>query len=109
MVTVTNQAGGQVITHGDGSHAVLAQSIGGGGGVGGEGGGVVGRGGSGGYGGTGGAVILNNYGTVSTTGDNARSLYAQSVGGGGGHGGRPSAWWRRAVRAAEPATAAMSP
>lgn len=86
-VTVTNQAGGEVITHGKGSHAVFSQSIGGGGGAGGGGSGIVGYGGSGGYGGTGGTVKLNNAGTVKTTGENARGLFAQSVGGGGGDGG----------------------
>lgn len=86
-VTVANQAGGEVITHGKGSHAVFSQSVGGGGGAGGGGGGVVGYGGGGGYGGTGGTVVLSNAGTVTTYGDNARGLYAQSVGGGGGDGG----------------------
>lgn len=86
-VSVTNQSGGEVITHGTGAHAVYAQSIGGGGGAGGGGSGIVGVGGSGAAGGFGGIVEANNAGLIQTYGENARGIYAQSVGGGGGDGG----------------------
>ncbi len=99
-VTVTND--GRVTTLGEGSHGVLAQSVGGGGGDGGmafnevlyEGGGddprahvKVGVGGIGGTGGDGGKVQVTNRGAVDTLGKNAVGLLAQSVGGGGGNGG----------------------
>lgn len=95
-VNVNNQ--GKIITGGDISHAMLAQSIGGGGGQ----GGVAYAsgtnktnlsatlGGSGGEGNTGGEVWLGNSGTIFTHGDASYGLFAQSVGGGGGH------WRRRA-------------
>ncbi len=85
-VTVTNS--GEIDTGGARSHAIQAQSIGGGGGDGGTTGGVFFTlGGSGGGGGDGGAVTVNNSGNLSTTGDDARGVFAQSVGGGGGNGG----------------------
>ncbi|HEY6927146.1 MAG TPA: hypothetical protein VI653_26955, partial [Steroidobacteraceae bacterium] len=86
-VSLSNLSGGLVITHGDGSDALFGQSIGGGGGAGGGANAIVGVGGPGGAGGNGGAVQVNNAGEVDTFGDNARGIYAQSVGGGGGDGG----------------------
>ena len=44
-------------------------------------------GGSGGWGGAAGQVDVNNYGMVTTGGDNAIGIFAQSLGGGGGNGG----------------------
>ena len=78
---------GTIFTAGNFSHGVFAQSIGGGGGDGGAGGGIVGVGGSGGAGGLGGKVDVSNWGGITTIGDVARGIYAQSIGGGGGDGG----------------------
>ncbi|MEW6254927.1 MAG: autotransporter outer membrane beta-barrel domain-containing protein [Pseudomonadota bacterium] len=89
-VTVTNS--GTIITLGDSSYGILAQSIGGGGGVG------VGAtssenknlvltgvlGGTGGSGNTGGMVLVTNRGSITTSGAEAHGIVAQSVGGGGG-------------------------
>jgi hypothetical protein len=97
QVTVNNYSG--VLTTGDGSGALFAQSIGGGGGNGGGGigygtGGTVGVdlaiGGKGGSGGDGGDVFVNNYatGAIVTVGAGAPGIFAQSVGGSGGTGGR---------------------
>ena len=97
QVTVNNYSG--VLTTGDGSGAIFAQSIGGGGGNGGGGiaygtGGTVsvavGIGGKGGSGGAGGSVNVNNYanGAIVTVGAGAAGIFAQSVGGAGGTGGR---------------------
>ncbi|MEP9375063.1 autotransporter outer membrane beta-barrel domain-containing protein [Aquabacter sp. CN5-332] len=48
---------------------------------------AFGVGGSGGGGGSGGPVGIQNDGTITTRGDNAYGIFAQSVGGGGGIGG----------------------
>lgn len=86
-VTVTNT--GTIITGGTGSFGVLAQSVGGGGGDGGSSGGVFSTGGRAGSGGQGAAVTVTQggYGHISTAGDHASALVAQSIGGGGGNGG----------------------
>jgi len=88
-VTVTNT--GTVATYGDFSAAVLAQSVGGGGGVGGSRNFVpfVALGARGGLGGSAGTVTLNldGAGTITTEGEFAQGVLAQSVGGGGGVGG----------------------
>ncbi len=81
-------------------HGILAQSIGGGGGNGGlnvsgqisAGSGtdiaiVAGVGGNGGTGADAGRVDVNHTGSVTTMGDQARAVFAQSIGGGGGVGG----------------------
>jgi hypothetical protein len=78
---------GNITTKGDGARGIVAQSIGGGGGDGGSGGGIVTIGGSGEGGGTGGLVTVSNYGAISTGGDDATGILAQSIGGGGGNGG----------------------
>jgi hypothetical protein len=100
LATLTNLE--TVTTWGDGSHGMLAQSIGGGGGNGGDstaastlsarsGKGValnMGLGGSGGTGGDGGGVIMTNSAATSrieTYGQNAAGMVAQSIGGGGGN------------------------
>jgi hypothetical protein len=90
-VNVSNE--GNVLTLGDGSNGILAQSVGGGGGVG-SGGSIKGSAakasgsmtvtGNNGEGGSGGAVNVTNSGTVLTYGGDAAAIYAQSVGGGGG-------------------------
>ena len=89
-----------VITLGDTSAGIIAQSQGGGGGIGGfnvaiAGAGAagiaasvqVGLGGTGGNGGSGGAVTLTSVGSISTEGFKSNGLTAQSIGGGGGTGG----------------------
>ncbi|HKT79156.1 MAG TPA: autotransporter domain-containing protein, partial [Vicinamibacterales bacterium] len=85
---------GTVTTTGIGSHAIFAQSVGGGGGAGGSGvldlglglwsGGI---GGDSGTSGNGHDVITNADGRINTFGDGAFGIFAQSVGGGGGAGG----------------------
>jgi uncharacterized protein YhjY with autotransporter beta-barrel domain len=86
-VSVTQEATGQIITHGTNAYGILAQSVGGGGGSGGGGGAIAGYGGSSGHGGLGGMVTVTNYGQIWTYGESAKGIYAQSVGGGGGDGG----------------------
>jgi hypothetical protein len=99
---VTLSSKGSVITHGEGSFGMLAQSIGNGGGnsssttvavetsdsdenpansI------NVSIGLDGGVGGRAGNVTLDAEGWVSTDGNNAHAIFAQSVGGGGGNGG----------------------
>ncbi|MHC5653721.1 hypothetical protein [Stappia sp. ICDLI1TA098] len=92
--TVNVTSHGKIITAGDNSLGILAQSIGGGGGKSGytvDGGislniaSTLGQ--TGGYGGEGGEVNVYNYGKIVTMGDLASAIVAQSIGGGGGHGG----------------------
>lgn len=85
--TVTVNNSGVISTQSDGSNGILAQSIGGGGGSGGDVGGLVALSGSGGGGGNGSTVVVDNSGQVSTNGNRADAVFAQSVGGGGGTGG----------------------
>jgi hypothetical protein len=97
---VTGVLQGDYLTLGDGSTAVLAQSLGGGGGNGGititggiaaslgdNGAASIGIGGTGGSGNTAGDVQLSLAGNVVTQGANADAIVAQSIGGGGGNGG----------------------
>ena len=98
-VVVTNR--GDLQTQGDDSHGIFAQSVGGGGGNGGSSVSVsafvgVAIGGDGGDGGNGGDVDIafeapspgsTDVASIVTSGDRARGLFAQSVGGGGGSGG----------------------
>ncbi len=92
-VTVT--AGGTIVTDGERSHGIFAQSVGGGGGeAGGAGGGEMAvssvsfmMGGSGGTGGSGGDVAVTTSAAIHTHADSAIGVLAQSVGGGGGSGG----------------------
>ena len=98
--TVTASTSANVVTKGDASVGILAQSVGGGGGNGGfnvapalagagTGSGAisVGLGGSGGSGGTGGVVNLTVENDVGTEGVQSSAVVAQSIGGGGGNGG----------------------
>jgi uncharacterized protein YhjY with autotransporter beta-barrel domain len=89
-VSVVNQTNGNITTSGARAHAIYAQSIGGGGGSGGGAGALVGVGGTGAAGGNGGSVSVENYGQIQTSGQDARGIYAQSIGGGGGDGGNSS-------------------
>ncbi|WP_138465696.1 autotransporter outer membrane beta-barrel domain-containing protein [Poseidonocella sp. HB161398] len=85
---------GSIVTEGESSFAIVAQSVGGGGGIGGTGSGVFASdGGDGGAGGGGGHVTAELNGSydagakVQTSGKLAHGLVLQSVGGGGGAGG----------------------
>ena len=89
-LTVVN-TGGSILTAGYGAVGILAQSIGGGGGVGGEGTvnntttiGLGGGFGGGSGGGGGGGTVSVNSGAITTLGDDADAVLAQSIGGGGG-------------------------
>ncbi|MEC9290820.1 MAG: hypothetical protein VX730_00280 [Pseudomonadota bacterium] len=90
---VINNNDGNMVTRGSHSHAILAQSIGGGGGSGGGGFGAVGFGGAGNAGGHGGGVGVYNRNNTAlnlytiTYGSRSHGIYAQSIGGGGGDGG----------------------
>lgn len=97
-VTVTTS--GAVTTSGLGAHAILAQSVGGGGGLalggqlkidlpGAEVGGAIGAG-DGGVA----SVVLNAGTSIRTAGDGAYGILAQSVGGGGGIAGDTSSIMR---------------
>ncbi len=107
-VTLTLGGASSVTTQGQGSHGVLLQSIGGGGGAGGDSSAMattlslasatgrenfslstsVAVGGNSGTGATAGQVTANiNGGLITTYGDFANALVAQSIGGGGGNGG----------------------
>ena len=99
-MTVTNT--GTIITFGDSSHAIMAQSVGGGGGLGGDSvttstpagtntqrsvNLTLSLGGSGSLGGNAGAVNVFQNGQIYTVGANSYGILAQSIGGGGGAGG----------------------
>ncbi|WPB82901.1 autotransporter outer membrane beta-barrel domain-containing protein [Sediminicoccus rosea] len=107
-VFLTLGGASSITTQGQGSHGVLLQSIGGGGGAGGDSSAMattlslasatdrenfslstsVAVGGGGGTGATGGPITANiNGGVITTYGDFANALVAQSIGGGGGNGG----------------------
>ena len=82
---------GSITTLGQNSIGILAQSIGGGGGNGGAStAGLSAVGGSGGGGGDGDTVTVNLNGSVTTRGQLAHGVVAQSIGGGGGNGGNAS-------------------
>ncbi|MGH6859694.1 MAG: autotransporter outer membrane beta-barrel domain-containing protein, partial [Phyllobacterium sp.] len=97
-VTFDDNHGNAINTMGYSAYGVLLQSIGGGGGHGGDGSdqaaGTItvggGAGGSGGGGGNGGTVATNGWINLSTMGDDAHGIVAQSIGGGGGVGGAGS-------------------
>lgn len=78
---------GAIEAEGELARGIVAQSIGGGGGDGGNSGGLASVGGRGSGAGNGGAIEVTNTGSISTVGDGARGVFAQSVGGGGGSGG----------------------
>jgi len=92
VVTVGVTNSGAIVTHGQESNGILAQSIGGGGGNGGRGGGLVALGGAGSSTSKGGIVEVTNTkdGSISTDGKQSAGIFAQSVGGGGGNGGASS-------------------
>ena len=91
-----NAVSGDIITYGNHSYGIIAQSIGGSGGDGGfsVAGGIsasssvnFSMGGSGGSAGAAGDVVLDSASSVNTSGTGSHAIFAQSVGGGGGSGG----------------------
>ncbi len=96
-VHVINNATGTIVTNGDNSYGIFAQSIGGGGGAAGAGSSQTGKakevavdlaiGGIGGEGSIGGDVTVDNKGAIRTSGYLSHGIFAQSVGGGGGASG----------------------
>ncbi|MCG7521810.1 autotransporter outer membrane beta-barrel domain-containing protein [Ruegeria sp. Ofav3-42] len=97
---VTANVTGNIVTLGETSTGLLAQSVGGGGGNGGmnisvavaaagtgSGGASVGLGGASGTGGDGGTAEATLTGNVSTQGGDSGGVIVQSLGGGGGNGG----------------------
>lgn len=100
-VSVSNGVAGNsvpsIVTSGDYSAGIVAQSVGGGGGNGGysKSYGVfvsTGIGGAGGDGGSGGTVNFTNYGTIQSSGDQSQGVLLQSIGGGGGIGGAAASY-----------------
>ncbi|WP_187971188.1 hypothetical protein [Aquibium microcysteis] len=94
--TVTIDSSGEIVTSGDFAHGILGQSIGGNGGVGGDAGGVDAEGGTGGAAAGGGAVSITSYSTISTDGESAHGIFAQSSGGRAGAGGDAGGIWAEA-------------
>ncbi|MCL6414642.1 hypothetical protein MIB92_03175 [Aestuariirhabdus sp. Z084] len=90
-VEVINQVSGDITTQGDNADAILAQSIGEGGGSASGSFSLYAVGGSGSTGGDAGIVSVDNRGTLETFGDWARGIAATSIGGGGGSGGTTGA------------------
>ncbi len=85
-VSVTLGSESAITTHGLGSHGVYALSRGGNGGAAGWIGGAFVWGDAGGDGGDAGIVMVNNGGSILTTGLNSHGILAQSVGAGAGSG-----------------------
>ncbi|WP_415793518.1 beta strand repeat-containing protein, partial [Bordetella tumulicola] len=86
-VQVSVYGGSSITTQGDDAHGIVVQSVGGNAGAGGAGGGAAGHGGVGGTGGDTGSAQVNNGGSISTSGQTARGIIAQSLAGSGGGGG----------------------
>ena len=84
-IQVTND--GRLTTAGAASIGIIAQAVSGGGGSGGTVGGIVTGGGSGASAGAIGDVVITQTGSISTSGQSAHGILAQSIGGGGGNGG----------------------
>ena len=84
-VTVNADAGSRIETSGVGAYGIFAESVGGNGGTASGTGGVFTMGGSGGAGNSGGTVNVSNNGLILTHALDARGVFAQSVGGGGGN------------------------
>jgi hypothetical protein len=85
---------GTVLTWGEASKGIIAQSISGGGGAAGTiGGGKITIGGSGGGAGMAGAVTVGSSGIIQTDGAAATGILAQSIGGGGGTAANARGIW----------------
>jgi len=76
-----------ILTSGNNSNGIVAQSTGGRAGAGGSAGGVWSESGGGGTAAPGGSVTVDNFGNVTTNGTFSVGILAQSVGGFGGSGG----------------------
>lgn len=92
-VNLSLESGTDIQTPGDGAYAIVAQSIGGGGGIAGDtgrgavGGNLSSVAGTAGTGGSGGSVSVEVDGTILASGDASAGILAQSIGGGGGLAG----------------------
>ena len=89
--TVSVENWNWIVTDGNSAKGIFAQSIGGFAGSGGSGSGIWGYGAGAYSGGNGGTVTVNNASSsarISTSGQDAHGIFAQSVGGGGGNAGR---------------------
>ncbi len=86
-MTANLSATSETATAGDEAHAIMVQSIAGGGGSAGKGSGAVGLGGDSKAGGNGGEISVLGSGLVATLGENAIGVLSQSIAGGGGNGG----------------------
>jgi hypothetical protein len=84
---VTVISGIDITTAGARATAIEALSAGGGGGSGGDAIGAIAIGGDGSGAGSGGSVLVTSAGRLSTAGQSATAILAQSIGGGGGSGG----------------------
>ena len=84
-VTINNA--GTISTSGNFAHGIYGLSLGAGAGSGSSVGGLIALGGRGGNEADGDTVTISNTGTLSTTGNQAYAILAQSIGGGGGDGG----------------------
>ncbi|WP_157792872.1 autotransporter outer membrane beta-barrel domain-containing protein [Bordetella genomosp. 8] len=88
LVYVNTDASTTISTSGNYSAAIVGHSVGGGGGTGSDFVGVLGgSGGNGGNGGDASNVTIQTAGRITTSGDHAYGILAQSVGGSGGNGG----------------------
>ena len=85
-VSITNSVNALISTRGAHAPAVLAQSIGGGGGYSTQKSAFVTMGQENGFG-RAGSVVVNNLGTILTQGDHSHGILAQSIGAGGGVAG----------------------
>jgi len=85
-VTVNLGVNSNITTWGNGGHGVYAVSNGGNGGAGGSPSGAVALGDGGGSGGDAGVVTVTNSGIITTHGDKAYGIFAQSMGAGAGSG-----------------------
>ncbi|WP_206749537.1 autotransporter outer membrane beta-barrel domain-containing protein [Synechococcus sp. UW105] len=83
-ITITNNAGADIVTRGDNGIGVFALAIGGGGGDIGSSQDSLSLGASGGKGGSAGNVTLTNAGNITTYGTGSYGVVAKSIGGGGG-------------------------
>lgn len=85
--TATGNNYGAITTTGRGANGLLVQSLGGASGDGGGSFGIVGIPGNSLQAGTGGTAIANNFGSITTSGEGAHGVVAQSIGGTGGQAG----------------------
>jgi hypothetical protein len=87
MVSLSNTSTGSLQTNGVGQTAMLALSVGGGGGDAGQDSTLTQLGASGGPGAVGASITVLNFGSIQTLGEQSIGILALSVGGGGGTGG----------------------